>query len=192
MKKVVIIGAGPAGLSCAYEILKTTKDVEITILEEDKEVGGISKTVNYKDNRIDIGGHRFFTKNEEVKKLWFELLPLQNKPAFDDKILKTDKNFPVKGSNPEVEDSVMLIRNRVSRIYYNHKFFDYPVNFNLKTINNLGFTTTCACGMSYLKSTIHKLDEFNLENFYINRFGKKLYSIFFEGYTTKEIGRAHV
>ena len=72
MKKVVIIGAGPAGLSCAYEILKTTKDVEITILEEDKEVGGISKTVNYKDNRIDIGGHRFFTKNEEVKKLWFE------------------------------------------------------------------------------------------------------------------------
>lgn len=190
MKKVVIIGAGPAGLSCAYEILKTTKDVEITILEEDKEVGGISKTVNYKDNRIDIGGHRFFTKNEEVKKLWFELLPLQNKPAFDDKILKTDKNFPVKGSNPEVEDSVMLIRNRVSRIYYNHKFFDYPVNFNLKTINNLGFTTTCACGMSYLKSTVHKLDEFNLENFYINRFGKKLYSIFFEGYTTKVWGRA--
>ena len=64
MKKVVIIGAGPAGLSCAYEILKTVKDVEVTILEEDKEVGGISKTVNYKDNRIDIGGHRFFTKNE--------------------------------------------------------------------------------------------------------------------------------
>ena len=137
MKNVVIIGAGPAGLSCAYEILKNNTNNNVIIIEEDKEVGGISKTVNYKENRIDIGGHRFFTKNEEVKKLWLELLPLQNKPAYDDKILNIEKNLPKKGKDPEKEEAVMLIRNRVSRIYYNHKFFDYPVNFNLKTINNL-------------------------------------------------------
>ena len=189
MKNVVIIGAGPAGLSCAYEILKNNKNIKVTIFEEEKMVGGISKTVNYKGNRIDIGGHRFFTKNEEVKKLWLELLPLQNKPAYDDKILNIEKKFPKKGKNPEKDDAVMLIRNRVSRIYYNHKFFDYPVNFNFKTIKNMGFATTCSCGVSYLKSTIHKLDEFNLENFYINRFGKKLYSMFFEGYTTKVWGK---
>ena len=189
MKNVVIIGAGPAGLSCAYEILKNNKNIKVTIFEEEEMVGGISKTVNYKGNRIDIGGHRFFTKNEEVKKLWLELLPLQNKPAYDDKILNIEKKFPKKGKNPEKDDSVMLIRNRVSRIYYNHKFFDYPVNFNFKTIKNMGFATTCSCGVSYLKSTIHKLDEFNLENFYINRFGKKLYSMFFEGYTTKVWGK---
>lgn len=189
MKNVVIIGAGPAGLSCAYEILKNNKNIKVTIFEEEEMVGGISKTVNYKGNRIDIGGHRFFTKNEEVKKLWLELLPLQNKPAYDDKILNIEKKFPKKGKNPEKDDSVMLIRNRVSRIYYNHKFFDYPVNFNFKTIKNMGFATTCSCGVSYLKSIIHKLDEFNLENFYINRFGKKLYSMFFEGYTTKVWGK---
>lgn len=189
MKNVVIIGAGPAGLSCAYEILKNNKNIKVTIFEEEEMVGGISKTVNYKGNRIDIGGHRFFTKNEEVKKLWLELLPLQNKPAYDDKIINIEKKFPKKGKNPEKDDAVMLIRNRVSRIYYNHKFFDYPVNFNFKTIKNMGFATTCSCGVSYLKSIIHKLDEFNLENFYINRFGKKLYSMFFEGYTTKVWGR---
>ena len=134
MKKIVIIGAGPAGLSCAYEILKTTKEIEVTIIEENKEVGGISKTVNYKENRIDIGGHRFFTKNEEVKKLWFDLLPLQNMPSLDDKILNTDKKFPSEGSDPEVEDSVMLIRNRVSRIYYNHKFLIIQSTLILKQL----------------------------------------------------------
>ena len=109
MKNVVIIGAGPAGLSCAYEILKNNKNIKVTIFEEEEMVGGISKTVNYKGNRIDIGGHRFFTKNEEVKKLWLELLPLQNKPAYDDKILNIEKKFPKKGKNPEKDDSVMPV-----------------------------------------------------------------------------------
>ena len=88
MKKVVIIGAGPAGLSCAYRLLKNNKKISVTIIEEDKQVGGISKTVNHKGNRMDVGGHRFFTKNEEVKKLWLDILPLQGKPSYDDIILK--------------------------------------------------------------------------------------------------------
>ena len=174
MKKVVIIGAGPAGLSCAYRLLKNNKKISVTIIEEDKQVGGISKTVKYKGNRMDVGGHRFFTKNEEVKKLWTDILPLQGKPAYDDIILKTEKEFVKGGPNPEKEDRVMLIRNRVSRIFYNKKFFDYPINLNFKTIKNMGFGTTIVSGFSYIKASCFKLDEANLENFYINRFGKKL------------------
>ena len=189
MKKVVIIGAGPAGLSCAYRLLKNNKKISVTIIEEDKQVGGISKTVKYKGNRMDVGGHRFFTKNEEVKKLWTDILPLQGKPAYDDIILKTKKDFVKGGPNPEKEDKVMLIRNRVSRIFYNKKFFDYPINLNFKTIKNMGFGTTIVSGFSYIKASCFKLDEANLENFYINRFGKKLYSMFFKEYTTKLWGR---
>ena len=189
MKKVVIIGAGPAGLSCAYRLLKNNKKIDVTIIEEDTQVGGISKTVNYKGNRMDVGGHRFFTKNEEVKKLWLDILPLQGKPSYDDIILNTEKVFSEGGPDPEKEDEVMLVRNRVSRIFYNRKFFDYPINLNFKTIKNMGFGTTIVSGFSYIKSSCFKLEEANLENFYINRFGKKLYSMFFKEYTTKLWGR---
>lgn len=188
-KNVVIIGAGPAGLACAYNLLKKSNDVLVTIIEEDSQVGGISKTVNYKNNRLDIGGHRFFTKNGEVEKLWFDILARQGRPAYDDLILKTDKEYFLNGADPEKEDKVMLIRNRVSRIFYNNNFFDYPVNLNFKTIRNMGLSTTCSCGVSYIKSSFFKLEETNLENFYINRFGRKLYSMFFEGYTEKVWGR---
>ena len=85
MKKVVIIGAGPAGLTAAYQLLKNSRDYEVIILEKEKQVGGISKTVTYKGNRIDIGGHRFFTKNEEVKEIWTSILPIQGKKSYDDK-----------------------------------------------------------------------------------------------------------
>ncbi len=190
MKKVVIIGAGPAGLTAAYELLKKSKDYEVIILEEDKSVGGISKTINYKENRMDLGGHRFFTKNQRIKDLWLEILPIQGKDSYDDKKLKKHKELVKNGPDPEKEDNVMLIRNRVSRIFYHNKFFDYPVTFNFKTIKNLGFINTIICGFSYLRYKIFKRKENNLEDFYINRFGKKLYSMFFEGYTEKVWGRS--
>lgn len=186
--KVVIIGAGPAGLTCAYELLRKNKKVEVLIIEEGDSVGGISKTVNHNGNRMDIGGHRFFTKNKDVEKLWFDIMPLQGYPAYDDKLLKTEKKFIGK-KNPEKEDNVMLTRNRVSRIFYKKKFFDYPVNLNAKTIKNMGFITTIKCGFSYIKASLLKKKESNLENFYINRFGKELYNMFFKGYTTKLWGR---
>lgn len=186
---VVIIGGGPAGLSCAYNLLKKSKKNKVTIIEESDSVGGISKTINYKGNRMDLGGHRFFTKNEEVFKLWLDILPLQGKPAYDDKILNINKDYQTGKIDPEKTDIVMLIRNRLSRIYYKNKFFDYPISLNLKTIKSMGFTTTFKCGMSYLKSSILKKDETNLENFYINRFGNELYEMFFKGYTTKLWGR---
>ena len=177
MKKVVIIGAGPAGLACAYRFLKNS-NYKVVVLEESSVVGGLSKTVSYNGNRMDLGGHRFFTKNKEINDLWQEILPLQGKNSIDDKVLGINKNL-VGNVDPEKTDKVLLVRNRVSRIYYNKKFFDYPISIKFKVFKNLGLTTSIKCGLSYLKSCFVKLDESNLENFYINRFGRKLYSIFY-------------
>ncbi len=190
MKKVIIIGAGPAGLTAGYELLKKAPDeYSVTIYEESAAIGGISRTVNHNGNRMDIGGHRFFSKDKEVMNWWQEMMPRQGKPSFDDIQLGREKNLAEEGPDPEQTDRVMLVRNRVSRIYYKHKFFDYPVSLKWDTIKNMGFATTMEAGFSYLGSAIVKKEESSLENFYINRFGKKLYSMFFEGYTEKLWGR---
>lgn len=184
MKRVVILGAGPAGLTAAYELLKT-KQYEVIVLEASSICGGISKTINYKENYMDLGGHRFFTKSREVMDIWNTFLDIQNSPSKDDKELNRTKKYSIKGKDPEKDDNVFLIRNRVSRIYYNKKFFDYPITLSLKTIKNLGFFNTFLAGLSYLKSCFIKKKEDNLENFYINRFGKRLYKTFFYEYTKK-------
>ena len=189
MKKVIVIGAGPAGISAAYELLKHSKNYEVTVLEASDYIGGISRTVQHNGNRMDIGGHRFFSKDEEVTKWWNNLMPIQGKPSFDDLLIQREFELNPKGPNPETDDIVMLKRRRVSRIYYKHKFFDYPVKMNMNTILNMGLFTTITAGFSYLWSVVHKLPETSLENFYINRFGRKLYSMFFEGYTEKLWGR---
>lgn len=190
MKKIVIIGAGPAGITAANELLKGgNKDFEVVILEGTNVIGGISQTVRYNGNRMDIGGHRFFSKSDEVMNWWSELMPIQGKPSFDDKKLEREKPLSDGGPDPEKTDRVMLVRDRVSRIYYQNHFFDYPVKMSASTIKNMGFATTMAAGFSYIKACIVKKPETSLENFYINRFGKKLYSMFFEGYTEKLWGR---
>lgn len=178
-KRIVIIGAGPAGLTCAYEFLKRTKDYEIIILEQEKQVGGISKTITYHDNKMDLGGHRFYSKNDYINQIWQEILPLQEQ----------NTDICIKNEYKRKKDDIFLIRNRISRIYYSKKFFDYPISLNLKTIQKMGFITTLESGFSYLKGKIFKKKETNLENFYINRFGKKLYHLFFERYTEKVWGR---
>ena len=160
MKKIVIIGAGPAGLTAGVEILRKNSQYQVVILEESGFMGGISKTVNCDGNRMDMGGHRFFTKNKRVMDWWKDMLPAD-----------------------------FLVRKRVSHIYYQKHFFDYPVKMNFTTIKNLGLVTMLQAGFSYLKSCVRKRKENSLEDFYINRFGKKLYSIFFEGYTEKLWGR---
>lgn len=188
-KKVIIIGAGPAGLTAGYELLDKSKEYDVVILEESNCIGGISKTVQYKGNRMDIGGHRFFSKVPEVMDFWMKMMPLQGSDAYDDKVLGREKHLEDGGPDPEVEDRVMLVRNRVSRIYYLKKFFDYPISLKLQTFTNMGMIRTIQSGCSYLKSMIIKKEETSLENFYINRFGKKLYSMFFEKYTEKLWGR---
>ena len=190
-QSVVIIGGGPARLTAAWELIKDggADKYDVTVLEETHEFGGISRTVKHNGNRMDIGGHRFFSKDDRIMDWWKNTLPLQGAPSYDDKKLGREHDMEPGGPDPEVEDKVMLKRHRVSRIYWNKHFLDYPISLSLGTLKAMGFKLTMVAGFSYLKSMVHKLPEDNLENFYINRFGRKLYSMFFEGYTEKLWGR---
>jgi protoporphyrinogen oxidase len=190
-KTVIIIGAGPAGLTAAYELL-TKSDIKPIIYEQSSAIGGISRTINYKGNRIDIGGHRFFSKSDTVMEWWKKILPLQSKPAYDDLMLKRNVMLSTnEESDPEKNDCVMLIRNRLSRILYLRKFFNYPVNLSKETINNLGLCKMFRIGTSYLIARLAPImPEKSLEDFFINRFGNELYRTFFKDYTEKVWGVA--
>jgi protoporphyrinogen oxidase len=187
-KRFVVIGAGPAGLTAAYKILQEIPNAQVDVYEATERIGGISTTIEYNGNRIDIGGHRFFSKNKDVNDFWYSLMPLQGKGAKDDVMPGTKKEFAVGGPDPEKTDMVMLIRNRVSRIFYRRRFFDYPISLKAQTFLNMGFGNSFLAGVSFLYSSIKKRKENSLENFYINRFGKKLYTMFFENYTEKVWG----
>ena len=171
-KTAIIIGAGPAGLTAAYELVTKT-DIKPIIVEATNDIGGISKTVNYKGNRIDIGGHRFFSKSDKVMAWWQNILELENEET----------------ANPQNKDTVLLKRSRLSRIFYMKRFFNYPVTLTMQTLKNLGFIKTFKIGITYLKVKIFPIKvEKNLEDFLINRFGSELYQTFFENYTTKVWG----
>ena len=185
MKTVVIIGAGPAGLTAAHEIVRNTAGWKVIVLEESPSIGGISRTAVCGDCRIDIGGHRFFSKSKEVNELWAELMPIQGKPSKDDLILGRSCHVEPGGPDPEQADNVMLRRHRVSRIYYLRHFFDYPISVKPATFLAMGLARTWQAGCSYLWSAFFKRRETSLEDFYINRFGKVLYRMFFEDYTEK-------
>lgn len=189
-KQIVIIGAGPAGLTSGIQILKTdSQSFDVVIVEASKDIGGISRTVEVQGNRMDIGGHRFFSKDQLIMDWWSDMLPLQGAPAFDDKTLDRPSEISKGGPDPDETDDVMLYRTRVSRIFYGGEFYDYPLKMSANMLSKLGFFRSLSVGFSYLASCIHKRPETSLENFYINRFGRKLYSMFFEGYTEKVWGR---
>ncbi|MBO4294327.1 MAG: NAD(P)/FAD-dependent oxidoreductase [Alphaproteobacteria bacterium] len=187
VRKAVIIGAGPAGLTAAYELLKRT-DIKPIILEENDFIGGISATLNYKNNHIDMGGHRFFSKSDRVMNWWLDVLPLQGKPSKDDIILNRTVELSDKkdAPDPQKTDRVMLKRPRLSRIFYLKTFFNYPVSLNLNTIKGLGLWRMFKIGCSYLKALLFPIkEEKSLEDFMINRFGRELYRTFFKDYTEK-------
>lgn len=188
-KKAIIIGGGPAGLTAAYEFLEKTGIAPI-VLERDSMLGGISRTINYKGNRIDIGGHRFFSKSETVMNFWKDVLPVQGAPAKDEILLESDtaNQWKKGGPDPERSDTVMLIRHRLSRIYYLKKFFSYPVTLSWNTITNLGLIRISKIGISYMVARMTPRKELSLEDFFINRFGTELYRTFFKEYTEKVWG----
>jgi protoporphyrinogen oxidase len=192
--KVVIAGAGPAGLTLAYELFEQGEQgrFEPLIFEQDKQVGGISKTVDYKGNRMDIGGHRFFSKSDWVMNWWASHMSYDF--AEDEAISYQNQTRTISGSAGDQADDEglkgkMLLRNRLSRIYFLRKFFDYPISISLETINNLGLVRMMKIGFSYVWSNLFPIrEEKNLEDFLINRFGMTLYLTFFKDYTEKVWG----
>lgn len=193
-KVAIIIGAGPAGLTAAYELLGKT-DIQPVIFEMSSDIGGISKTINYKGNHIDLGGHRFFSKSDRVMKWWREMMPIQGmRPGAVDITYQNKKstlNVSNEGPDPEKVDIVMLIRSRLSRIFYLRSFFSYPVSISLDTVMNLGVVRMVRILFSYVYAAAFPIrDEKTLEDFMINRFGRELYKTFFKDYTEKVWGTA--
>jgi protoporphyrinogen oxidase len=157
-KHVVVMGAGPAGLTAVYELMK--HDVPVTVVEKDPhQVGGLARTVERSGYRFDIGGHRFFSKNQEVEDLWTEIL-----------------------------GDEMLTRGRLSRIYYRGRFFAYPIKA-VNALWNLGPIEATRCLFSYAWARIHPVrNPRTLEDWVRNQFGWRLFSIFFKTYTEKVWG----
>lgn len=186
-KKVLIIGGGPAGLTAAYEFARQGW-CNVTVLEREPLLGGISRTLEYKGNRIDIGGHRFFSKSDTVMQWWRDMMPLQGAPSCDDIELGRAVTLSPEGPNPEQEDRTMLVRSRLSRILFLRKFFNYPVSLSADTLLNLGLIRVIKMSFSYMWSLFYKREEKSLEDFFINRFGVELYKTFFRDYTEKVWG----
>lgn len=189
-KVAVIIGAGPAGLTAAYELLTTTDYLPV-VIEADKQAGGLSKTVDYKGNKIDIGGHRFFSKSQKVLDWWLQFLPLEA-PQVNDSIKiryhDQETSFQTNALAGDI-DKRMLLRPRKSRILFNRKFFDYPLKLNFATIKKLGLVKLIKAGTSYIYARLFPVrEEQNLAQFFRNRFGNELYLTFFKDYTEKVWG----
>jgi protoporphyrinogen oxidase len=190
--RAIIIGAGPAGLTAAYELLSRA-DMEVVVLEASDLVGGISRTVEYNGNRMDIGGHRFFSKSDRVMDWWSRMLPVEaeDRSTGDIEITYHRRSRKVAAGNgePTGGDDVMLVRKRLSRIFYGRKFYSYPVRLDINTVRNLGLPRMAHIGWSYLVSRIFPVrPEKSLEDFFINRFGRELYRTFFRDYTEKVWG----
>ncbi|HEX4321959.1 MAG TPA: NAD(P)/FAD-dependent oxidoreductase [Acidobacteriaceae bacterium] len=188
--KAIIIGAGPAGLTAALEFQRQS-NIQPIVIEASQEIGGISRTVRYKGNRMDIGGHRFFSKSDRVMRWWLDLMPVEavGEAHLSYHGMVRDLPAPTTNIDPQAEDLVMLVRPRKSRIYFLRRFFDYPIRLTAATFRNMGILRTVRCGSSYLHSALlPQREERSLEDFIINRFGRQLYLTFFKSYTEKVWG----
>jgi protoporphyrinogen oxidase len=191
-KTALLIGAGPAGLTAALEFLRRS-DIHPIVLEASHEIGGISRTIRHNGNRIDIGGHRFFSKSDRVMDWWMDLMPPEASADMQHALRHQSKERTLrtssKGATPETTDLVMLVRPRKSRIYFLRKFFDYPIKLTADTLRKLGLARTLKIGASYLRARLFpRKVEKSLEDFLINRFGRQLYLTFFKSYTEKVWG----
>jgi protoporphyrinogen oxidase len=190
----VIAGAGPAGLTAALELLRRTNYVPL-VFESDSQVGGISKTVRYNGNRMDLGGHRFFSKSDWVMDWWQQILPVRATDQELRDLLITyhgqTRLVDAKQAHAGDDGKVMLVRPRLSRIYYRRRFFDYPLRLSPALVGNLGLGESTLLGASYAAAQLFpRHPETSLEDFFINRFGRRLYRTFFKDYTEKVWGVA--
>ncbi len=161
-KRVVIIGAGPAGLTAGLTILQECpNEYEVFIIEKSSQVGGIAKTVTCGGQRFDLGGHRYFSKDEQIIDWWRSVLP--------------------------EGDFLKLCRS--SKIFYRHSLIDYPLSLHRETLQSLGMKQGLKALQSYLKAQVKPQENTSLELFFINRFGNELYELFFRDYTKKVWGR---
>jgi len=207
-RTAVIIGAGPAGLTAAYELL-TRSDVRPIVLEKNGEVGGLSRTIQHHGNLMDIGGHRFFSKSDRVMNWWLMHLPLETSAASGIEIAYQNKTRRIETPAPSHDqashsaaaaaeraagltanpEAVMLLRRRQSRIYFLRKFFAYPVQMSSDTFMKLGLERTIRILFSYLRAALFPVRPVkNIEDFFICRFGRELYLTFFKSYTEKVWG----
>ncbi len=191
MKTAVIIGAGPAGLTAAYELLLRTEVRPIVLEKDPRYVGGISRTVEHNGNRIDIGGHRFFSQSDRVMRWWAQMLPVA--PATADTAITYRaaqtllKDLPQAGG--DAGENVMLLRPRHSRIIHGGNFFPYPLEFSFGVLRKLGFVKVVKIVITYSWALCFpRRPEVTLEDFFINRFGTELYKTFFKSYTEKVWG----
>src|SRR5581483_147699 len=194
-KTAIIVGAGPAGLTAALEFCRKSS-IRPIVLQASDRIGGISCTIRHNGNRIDIGGHRFFSKSDRVMDWWTDIMPVAGSHANGEFAIRyqnqqktvnahADKPGPV----PVDPDCVMLVRPRKSRIYFARSFFDYPLSLSPATLGKLGFGRTLRILASYLWAQIaQRKPEKSLEDFLINRFGRELYLTFFKSYTEKVWG----
>jgi protoporphyrinogen oxidase len=186
----IIIGAGPAGLTAAIE-LQRHSGIKPVVLEASQAIGGLSRTVRYKGNRMDIGGHRFFSKSDRVMRWWLEMMPMEAGDGGRLRYQGQEREVPEATAprDAKTDDLVMLVRQRKSRIYFLRRFFDYPIRITGSTLRKMGVARTIRCGMSYLRAAIlPRREEKSLEDFLVNRFGKQLYLTFFKSYTEKVWG----
>jgi protoporphyrinogen oxidase len=187
-KTIVIIGAGPAGLTAALELLRRGPH-RVIVVEASGDLGGISKTVAFQGNRIDIGGHRFFSKSDWVMNWWQDILPIASPdPDLEIAYQNSQRRVATRGVT-EDDPQVMLVRRRLSRIYFEGKFFAYPVKANLDTALKLGLPRVGRMLASYgWARAWPRSPEVSLEDFLLNRFGRELYETFFKHYTEKVWG----
>ena len=189
-RRALIIGAGPAGLTAALELLRHTEVLPL-VLEASPHLGGISRTEVYRGNRIDIGGHRFFSRSPKVLAWWRDILPVQGGVEVDPALLgpTAATGTLTSGPDPAVAERVMLVRSRLSRILHNRKFLDYPLSLSLQLIRTLGLGQLLLILASYLYAHLFPVArEKSLEDFFCNRFGRRLYRTFFRDYTEKVWG----
>jgi protoporphyrinogen oxidase len=157
--RVIIVGAGPAGLACAWKLVSSSPDVQITILEKDSRVGGLAKTLQYKKNRFDIGGHRFYTKLQDVNQLYLSIIGTQMKQ-----------------------------RKRLSRIYFSRSYYQYPLQI-ADVLKKIGMVPSVRIVFSYIFRQLHRHPkELSFSQWVENRFGDALFSLFFRSYTEKVWG----